>query len=64
MTFLATPIILALYVGYKVYTRDWRLYVKASKMDLQTGIVLLEEVVITPPMTWTTLPRRLLSAIF
>ncbi|EGU74108.1 hypothetical protein FOXB_15387 [Fusarium oxysporum f. sp. conglutinans Fo5176] len=63
MSFLAGPIILALYLGYKVYSRDWKLYVKAIDMDLQTGIVLLDEPEHEIPWTWKTAPRRLLSAI-
>lgn len=63
MSFLAGPIILVLYLGYKVYSRDWKLYVKAIDMDLQTGIVLLDEPEHEIPWTWKTAPRRLLSAI-
>ncbi|KAI1059007.1 hypothetical protein LB507_004093 [Fusarium sp. FIESC RH6] len=63
MSFLAGPIILILYLGYKVYSRDWKLYVKAIDMDLQTGIVLLDEEIPEEPKTWKSLPRRLLSAI-
>ncbi|KAF4945982.1 hypothetical protein FSARC_14302 [Fusarium sarcochroum] len=63
MAFLAGPIILALYLGYKVYSRDWKLYVRASEMDLQTGIVLLEHPEPEPPKTWASFPRRMLSAI-
>ncbi|KAM0544676.1 hypothetical protein ACHAPJ_011737 [Fusarium lateritium] len=63
MSFLAGPIILALYLGYKVYSRDWKMYVKASDMDLQTGLVLLEEPVPEEPKTWASLPRRILSAV-
>lgn len=63
MSFLAGPIILVLYLGYKVYSRDWKLYVKAIDMDLQTGIVLLDEPEHEIPWSWKNAPRRLLSAI-
>ncbi|CCT71896.1 hypothetical protein LB506_012759 [Fusarium annulatum] len=63
MGFLAAPIILALYLGYKIYSRDWKLYVKAIDMDLQTGIVLLDEPEPETPWSWKSAPRRLLSAI-
>ncbi|KAK4938485.1 hypothetical protein LTR10_021114 [Elasticomyces elasticus] len=36
--YLAAPVVLALYVGYKIYSRDWRLFVRASDMDVTTGI--------------------------
>ncbi|KAF5020345.1 hypothetical protein F66182_7651 [Fusarium sp. NRRL 66182] len=63
MAYLACPIILALYLGYKVHTRDWKLFVKASDMDLQSGIVLLEHEEPKERKTWASLPRRLLSII-
>lgn len=63
MGFLAAPIILVLYLGYKIYSRDWKLYVKAIDMDLQTGIVLLDEPEPQTPWSWKSAPRRLLSAV-
>lgn len=63
MSFLAGPIILVLYLGYKVYSRDWKLYVRAIDMDLQTGISLLDEPIPEVPKTWASLPRRILSAV-
>lgn len=65
MSFLAGPIILALYLGWKVYTREWKLYVRASEMDLQTGIVLLdeEEKEEEKEKTWASLPKRIMSAV-
>ena len=37
-SYLAGPIILALYLGWKLYSRDWSLYVKTKDMDVTTGI--------------------------
>jgi len=63
MSFLAGPIILALYVGYKVYSRNWKLFVNAHEMDLQTGIVLLEEEEPEVPKTWASLPMRIARSV-
>ncbi|KAG5420964.1 HIP1 [Candida metapsilosis] len=35
--YLAAPIVLVLYLGHKVWTKNWRLYLKAEDMDLLTG---------------------------
>lgn len=40
MGYLAAPIILALYVGWKVWTRDWRLWIPAHEIDLTTNVRL------------------------
>ncbi|KAH6890518.1 amino acid permease/ SLC12A domain-containing protein [Thelonectria olida] len=63
MSFLAAPIILALYLGYKVYSRNWKLFVNAHEMDLQTGIVLLEEEEPEEVKTWGNLPMRIVRSI-
>lgn len=36
--YLAAPIVIALYLGWKIYTRDWKLFVRASEMNVTTGI--------------------------
>jgi len=36
--FLAAPIVIALYLGWKLYSRDWKLFVRASEMDVTMGI--------------------------
>ena len=64
MSFLAAPIILVLYLGYKVYTKTWSMYVKAHEMDLQTGIVLLDEEEPEEIKTWGSLPLRFLKGLF
>ena len=35
--YLAAPIIFALWFGYKLYSRDWSLFVKVKDMDIDTG---------------------------
>ncbi|KAI5459857.1 amino acid permease/ SLC12A domain-containing protein [Mariannaea sp. PMI_226] len=62
-SFLAGPIILFLYVGYKVYSRDWALYVKSHEMDLQTGITLLDEPAPVVPRSWKNIPMQIIHAV-
>lgn len=38
--YLAAPVVLVLYLGWKLYTRDWRLFVPIAEMDLKSGLVL------------------------
>ncbi|KAH7041026.1 amino acid permease [Microdochium trichocladiopsis] len=65
MSFLAAPIVLALYLGYKIVMRDWSLWVKLAEMDLKTGIRIYdEEEVGEAPKTWANLPLRILRAFF
>lgn len=35
--YLCAPVVLVLYVGHKIYCKNWRLYIKAKDMDLLTG---------------------------
>ncbi|KAH8660064.1 amino acid permease/ SLC12A domain-containing protein [Xylariales sp. PMI_506] len=63
--FLAGPVCIVLWLGWKVWTRDWSLYVKAQDMDLRTGLRLLEEHEIEPEKekTWANLPLRVIRAL-
>ncbi|EXJ58016.1 hypothetical protein A1O7_05439 [Cladophialophora yegresii CBS 114405] len=36
--FLAAPIVIALYLGWKVFSRDWKLFIRSSEMNVTTGI--------------------------
>lgn len=36
-TYLSFPIIIAFYVGHKLWTRNWRLYIRAKDIDIDTG---------------------------
>ncbi|EDO16668.1 hypothetical protein Kpol_1052p14 [Vanderwaltozyma polyspora DSM 70294] len=51
--YLAAPIVLIAYLGYKTYYKDWRLYIPSDKIDLSYGreIYVPEEQVIveSPP---------------
>lgn len=37
-SYLAAPIVLALYIGWKIYSRDGKLFIRASEMNVTTGI--------------------------
>lgn len=41
--YLAMPILIALYFGYKVWKRDWTLYIPASKIDLISNRRIFDE---------------------
>ncbi|GMM56649.1 amino acid transporter [Maudiozyma humilis] len=41
--YLAMPILIALYFGYKIWKRDWSLYIKADKIDLVHGRTIYDE---------------------
>lgn len=36
--FLAAPIILALYVGWKLYRREFKMFIRADEMDVMSGM--------------------------
>ncbi|CAM1502997.1 Fc.00g077730.m01.CDS01 [Cosmosporella sp. VM-42] len=61
--YLAAPVVLAFYLGYKVYSREWRMYVPAHEMDLQTGVKMLDEEVPEEIKTWGSLPKRMFRAV-
>ncbi|KIV94591.1 hypothetical protein PV10_02343 [Exophiala mesophila] len=61
MNYLAAPIVLAFYVFWKIYSRDWSLYIHARDMDVTSGLRpgwehMAEEKSLNQP-TW----RRVLS---
>lgn len=64
--YLAAPIVIALYLFWKIYTRDWRLYIPAAEMDLKSGARLHVpgtddgQVFIK---TWGNLPMRVVRAL-
>ncbi|KAK1595265.1 amino acid permease [Colletotrichum navitas] len=63
--YLAAPIVLLLYVLWKVISRDWTLYVRLRDVDLKTGVVLADPSdEPEPTKTWTNLPRRMLGGLF
>lgn len=44
--YLAMPILLALYFGYKVWRRDWRIFIRADKIDLTLHRQVFDEEII------------------
>jgi len=68
-SYLAAPVILALYLGWKIYTRDWKLYISAKDMDVTTGLrhnieelkELAEEVKVDT--SWHGWPRRIVRGL-
>ncbi|EGW32470.1 uncharacterized protein SPAPADRAFT_61539 [Spathaspora passalidarum NRRL Y-27907] len=40
--YLAAPIVLVMYIGHKIWTRNWSLYIKAEDMDVTTGRVVVD----------------------
>ncbi|KAK9779062.1 putative Amino acid permease [Seiridium cardinale] len=62
--FLAAPIILFLYLFWKLYSRDWRLFVRVHEMDLRSGARTLElDDEPMPVKTWKNLPMRVVHAL-
>ncbi|CEP64312.1 amino acid permease LALA0_S11e01266g [Lachancea lanzarotensis] len=41
--YLALPILVVLYFGYKLWTRDWKLFIRASDIDLKVGRKVFDE---------------------
>jgi amino acid transporter len=67
MSYLAAPIVLALYVGWKIYTNDWRMWIPAHEIDLTTGVRMNipgDEEDKQEERTWTNLPKRIFNALF
>ncbi|KAJ4391659.1 hypothetical protein N0V93_005278 [Gnomoniopsis smithogilvyi] len=52
--YLAAPVVLALYLGWKLYSRDWRFLVPIEDMDMTTGLRLFDpnEVEDEPKKSW------------
>lgn len=64
--FLAAPIVIALYLFWKAFSRNWSFFVRTSDMDLMTNIHLLNdgELDDVGHKTWANLPLRALRALF
>ncbi|KAK7751478.1 hypothetical protein SLS62_006563 [Diatrype stigma] len=67
MSYLAAPIAILLYVFWKVYTRDWKPWIKLSEMDLLTSARLLEDDEMEPvgeKKTWSSISMRIGRVFF
>ncbi|KAG9228585.1 amino-acid permease [Amylocarpus encephaloides] len=64
--YLAAPIIIALYIGWKVYTKNWTVWISASDMDITSGrrSLVLDPDDMPEPKTWKNAPMRVLRALF
>ncbi|PSR90377.1 amino acid permease/ SLC12A domain-containing protein [Coniella lustricola] len=53
-SFLAGPVILFLYLGWKLYSRDWRMMVPIMEIDLKTGLrnLQIDDDERPPPQGW------------
>ncbi|KAF7527699.1 hypothetical protein G7054_g10388 [Neopestalotiopsis clavispora] len=62
--FLAAPVVIAFYIGWKIYSRDTKLFVRVHEMDLKSGLrALLPEDEPMPVKTWKNLPMRIVRAV-
>jgi yeast amino acid transporter len=67
--YLTALIVLALYLGWKTWTRDWRLFIRANEMDITSGIRMnideLREAALeaTTHKTWKNAPTRFVRAL-
>lgn len=35
--YLSFPLVMVMYIGHKIYKRNWKLFIPAEKMDIDTG---------------------------
>ncbi|ORY69980.1 amino-acid permease inda1 [Pseudomassariella vexata] len=63
--YMACPIVIVLYLGWKIWTRNWALYVKVHEMDLRSGARMMEpdDEEPMPEKTWKNLPMRMVRAL-
>jgi amino acid transporter len=64
-SYLALPIVVFLYLLWKVISREWRLYIPLHEVDLKSGVILQEpgdEPAVVK--TWKNLPMRIVRALF
>jgi yeast amino acid transporter len=65
MSYLALPIVVSLYAFWKVWSRNWRLYVPLHEVDIHSGAQFAgPEDVDSTPRTWANLPKRIFGALF
>lgn len=65
-SYLAGPIIVALFIGWKLYSRIWSWYVPAHEMDITSGrrSLELDPDDMPPKKTWRNMPMRAVRALF
>ncbi|KAI1376784.1 amino acid permease/ SLC12A domain-containing protein [Hypoxylon crocopeplum] len=65
--YLAAPIVIALYLFWKVWSGNWQMWVNLADIDLMAGarpLEIDEEDEIMEKKTWGNLPLRMLRAVF
>ncbi|RDL36113.1 Amino acid permease [Venustampulla echinocandica] len=63
--YLALPIVIVLYLGWKIYSGDWTLYIRAKDMDITSGRRSLDfDPNDIPKKTWKNMPLRVFHALF
>ncbi|KAI1102254.1 amino acid permease/ SLC12A domain-containing protein [Jackrogersella minutella] len=63
--YLAAPIVIALYLGWKAYTGNWQMWVNLNDIDLTAGARPLEiDEQEEEVKTWANLPMRIFRALF
>lgn len=64
--FLAGPFVIALYVVWKVYHKEWRMFIPASEMDITSGrrSIELGDDYVHVKKTWANLPMRIVHTLF
>jgi yeast amino acid transporter len=65
-SYLAAPIVIVLYIFWKLYTRDLKMYIRSHEMDLDSGLRSLQIDPDDDPYvkTWKNLPIRVFRALF
>ena len=69
-SYLAAPMMIAFYIFWKLWSRDWRLLIPIEEMDINTGMradlqYLREEAEAARiPKTWANLPLRIVRGLF
>lgn len=64
--YLAAPLVIALYLGWKLYSREWKMWISVADMDITSGrrSIELDPNDMPPPKTWANMPKRALRALF
>ncbi|KAF2154125.1 AAT family amino acid transporter [Myriangium duriaei CBS 260.36] len=66
--YLAAPLVIVLYLFWKVWARDWTLFVRVQDMDITTGLrenledLSVEDTDAVKP-TWGNLPKRIVRGL-
>ncbi|KKK25586.1 hypothetical protein AOCH_000081 [Aspergillus ochraceoroseus] len=64
--YLAAPLILALYIFWKLFTKQWRMWVPLAEMDITSGLrteLLTGNEDLETPWTWKNFPLKLVRLL-